>query len=164
MFDVISSAHSTEWLSFPSLTPKCSYPNVNNQIVDFQVIPNKNCFALFNRKSNFELMRAVSRTESHKLQRIKKGKTDDLSCGAIAKLYGSELALGMDTGFVRLFSVQSGQFMPFKFRPDQIGNSVIAMDYSSNDEHLAVAYDSGDIGLFNLKGGVKTNVFNCSGP
>lgn len=163
MFDLISTAHSTEWLSFPNLSIKYSYPNPNNQIVDCQVIPNRNCFALFNRTSNFELLRTVIQPDRNQIQRIKKGKADELSCGALSKLYGSELALGMNTGFVRLFSVQAGQFMPFKFRPNQTGNAVIGMDYSGNDEHLAVAYNVGDVSLFNLKAGVKTSVFNTAG-
>lgn len=165
MLDIVSTEYNTEWLSFPSLTRKRLYPNSINQIVDFQVIPNKrNVFAVFNKKCSFELLRAASNAESHKLQRIKKGRVDDLSCGAVSKMYGSELAIGMSTGFIKIFSVESGQFMPFRFRPDQIGNAVIGLDYSSNDEHLAAAYDSGDVGLFNLKAGVKTNVFNCNGP
>lgn len=163
MLDLISTAHSTEWLSFANLSTKYSYSNPNDQIVDCQVIPNRNCFALFNRKSNFELLRTVIQPDLNKIQRIKKGRADELSCGAISKLYGSELALGMDTGFVRLFSVQSGQFLPFKFRPNQTGNAVVGIDYSGNDEHLAVAYNVGDVSLFNLKGGVKTNVFNATG-
>lgn len=165
MLDIISTEYSTEWLSFPSLTRKCFYPSTFNQVVDFQVIPhNRNVFAVFNKKSSFELLRAVNKAESHKIQRLMKGQVDDLSCGAVSKLYGSELAIGTSTGFIKIFSVESNQFLPFKFRPDQIGNSVIGLDYSCNDEHLAAAYDSGDVGLFNMNGGVKTNVFNCNGP
>lgn len=83
--------------------------------------------------------------------------------GAISKTFGGELALGLSTGIIRRFSVQAGDFIPNKLKPDRFGNSVIGLDYTSCDEHLAALYESGDINLFGLKTGVKTDVFRCEG-
>lgn len=161
MFDVISTADTTEWHSFPDLNTKCSYSHVANGTVDFQVIPNRNYFALFNRKFGLEFLRTVIKDATNDIQRIKKRQINDLVCGAISKIHGSELALGMSSGVIRLFSIKSGQYTPFKYRPDIIGNSVITLDYSNNDEYLAAAYESGDINLYALKAGLKTNIFHC---
>lgn len=163
MFDVISTAKNTQWNSFPTLCSKYSYSHVANEAVDFQVIPGKNCFVEFNKKFGFELLRTVNKDNKELIQRIKKRQVDDLSCGAISKVNGGEIALGTTTGFVRLFSVQSGDFVPVKFKPDRIGNSVIGLDYSNTDEYLAAVYDSSDINLFGLKTGIKTDTFRFDG-
>ncbi|XP_031619153.1 uncharacterized protein LOC116338185 isoform X2 [Contarinia nasturtii] len=163
MFDVIATAKNTQWLSFPTLNSTYSYSHVANDAVDFQVIPSKNCFVEFNKKFGFELLRTINIDGKDAIQRIKKRKVDDVSCGAIAKVNGEEIALGMTTGFIRLFNVTSGEFLPHKFKPDRVGNSVIGLDYSNTDEYLAAVYDSADINLYGLKTGIRTDTFKLSG-
>lgn len=163
MFDVISTAKNTQWNSFPTLCSKYSYTHVANEAVDFQVVPGKKCFVEFNKKFGFELLRTVNKNSKELIQRIKKRQVDDLSCGAISKVSGGEIALGTTTGFVRLFSVESGDYVPVKFKPDRIGNSVIGLDYSNTDEYLAAVYDNSDINLFGLKTGIKTDTFRFDG-
>lgn len=159
MFDVISSAKNTQWSTFPTLWSKSTYSHVANEAVDFQVIPGKNCFAQFNKKFGFELLRTHNNDNKELIQRIKKRHVNEITCGAIAKLCGSEISIGLSTGFVKIFSLEKNDYMPFSFRPDRLGNSVVGLDYSSSDEHLAAIYDSSDINIFGLKTGVKTNTF-----
>lgn len=163
MFDVIATAKNTQWLSYPGLFSNYTYSHVENDAVDFQVIPGKNIFVGFNKKFGFELLRTVNHDGKDIIQRIKKRKLDDVSCGAITKTNGDEIALGMTTGFIRMFSVTSGEMAPHKFKPDRIGNSVVSLDYSNTGEYLAAVYDSTDIGLYGLKTGVRTNTFKLSG-
>lgn len=163
MFDVISAAKNTQWLSFPRSCTKYSYSHVANEDIDFQVVPGKNYFAEFNKKSGFELLRTTNKDGKDIIQRAKKRELDDLSCGAISKLYGSEIAIGLTTGFIRIFSTQTGDYMPYKFKPDRIGNSVVCLDYSNNDEYLAAVYDSYDINLFGMKTKIKTDTFRFDG-
>lgn len=163
MFDVISTAKNTQWLSFPTLCSKYTHSHVANEAVDLQVVPGKNYFAEFNRKFGFEVLRTTNKDNKDIIQRAKKRQFEDLSCGAISKLCGSEIAIGMTTGFIRIFSTQASDFMPFKFKPDRIGNSVICLDYSNTDEYLAAVYDSSDINLFGLKTSVKTDTFRFDG-
>lgn len=163
MFDVISTAKNTQWSSFPTLCSKYTHSHVANETVDFQVIPGKNCFVEFNKKFGFELMRTINKDNKEVIQRIKKRQVDDISCGSISKTSGSEIAIGMTTGFIRLYNVQNGEYIPFKFKPDRIGNSVVGMDYSNTDEYLAAVYDSADINLYGLKTGIKTDTFRFDG-
>lgn len=163
MFDVISSAKNTQWFSFPSLCTKYTYSHVANEAVDFQTLQGRNCFAEFNKKSGFELLRTVSKDYVESIQRIKKRQIEDLSCGAVSKLYGSELAIGMSTGIVRIFSIEKGDYIPTKFKADKHGNGVVGLDYSNDDEYLATVYESSDICLFGMKTGVKTNSFALDG-
>lgn len=162
MFDVISTAKNTQWISFPTLTSKYTHPHVANESVDFQVIPGKNCFVEFNKKFGFELLRTRDKDNKEVIQRIKKRKVDDISCGAISSS-GGQISIGMTTGFIRLFNVQSGEYVPVKFKPDRMGNSVVGLDYSSTDEYLAAVYDSADVNLFGLKTGIKTDTFRFPG-
>lgn len=163
MFDVISSAKNTQWFSFPSLCTKYTYSHVANETVDFQTIPGRNAFTEFNKKSGFELLRTVSKDYVESIQRIKKRQIEDLSCGAVSKLYGSELAIGMSTGLIRIFSIEKAEFIPAKFKPDKHGNSVVGLDYSNDDAYMAAVYESSDICLFGMKTGVKTNSFLLDG-
>lgn len=163
MFDVISSAKNTQWLSFPNLCTKYTYSHVANEAVDFQLIPDRNCFAEFNKKSGFELIRTVSKNNVDSIQRIKKRLIDDLSCGAVSKAFGSELAIGMTTGLIQIFSIAKGEFLPLKIKPNKLRNSVIGLDYSNDDEYLAAVYEGADICLFGMKTGVKTDSFTCDG-
>ncbi|XP_031619157.1 uncharacterized protein LOC116338189 [Contarinia nasturtii] len=163
MFDVIATAKKTQWLSFPTLSSKYTHPHVGDETVDFQVIPGKNCFVEFNKKFGFELLRTINSDGKEQIQRIKKRRVDDISCGAIAKVNGEEIALGMTTGIIRFFHVRSGEYMPIKFQPDRLGNSVVGLDYSNTNEYLAAVYDSADINLFALKTGMKTDTFKFSG-
>lgn len=163
MFDVIVTAKNTQWLTFPNLNSKYTYPHVNDESVDFQVIPSKNCFVEFNKKFGFELLRTTSGSGKELIQRVKKRRVEDISCGAIAKVNGKEIAVGLTTGVIRLFDVRSCEYMPIKFQPDRLGNSVIALDYSNTDEYLAAVYDSSDINLFDLKTGMKYDTFQSSG-
>lgn len=163
MFDVISTSKSTQWLSFPSLNSKCTYSHVANEAVDFRVVPDKNGFVEFNKSFGFELLRAINKDNKDVIQRVKKRQFTDLSCGAISKLCGSEIALGTIAGNIRIFSVQNGDYMPIKFKPDRIGNSVVDLDYSKTDEFLAAAYDNSDINVFSLKSNAKVNTFRFSG-
>lgn len=164
MFDVISSAKNTQWSLFPTLCSKYTLSHVANASVDFEVIPDKNCFVGFNKKFGFELMRTRVCPEDNKevIQRIKKRQIDDISCGAITSS-GEQIAVGMTTGIIRLFSVQTAKPDSLKFKPDRIGNSVVGVDYSSTDEYLAAVYDSADINLFGLKTGIKTDTFKLDG-
>lgn len=163
MFDVISTAKCTQWSSFPKLCSISSYKHVANEAVDFQVIPGKNCFVEFNKKFGFELLRTVNKDNKETIQRIKKHQVIDISCGAIAKGSGAEIAIGLTTGFIRLFNLQSGDYIPIKFKPDRLGNSVIHLDYSNTDDYLAAVYDNSDINLFGLKTGIKTDTFKFDG-
>lgn len=163
MLDVISAAKNTQWLSFPTLCSKYIHSHVANEAVDLQIVPGKNYFAEFNKKFGFEVLRTTSKDNVDIIQRAKKRQFDDLSCGAISKLCGSEIAIGMTTGFIRIFSTQTGDYMPFKFKPDRIGNSVIGLDYSNNDEYLAAVYDSSDVNLFGMKTSIKTDTFRFDG-
>lgn len=163
MFDVISAAKDTQWLTFPSLSTKYKHPHVANEEIDFQVVPGKNYYVEFNKKFGFELLRTVNKDGKDMIQRAKKRQFDDLSCGAISKLCGSEIAIGQTTGFIRIFSTQTGDYMPYKFTPDRIGNSVVCLDYSSNDEYLAAVYDSYDINLFSMETNLKTDTFRFDG-
>lgn len=117
MLDVITSGKNTQWHTFPNLHTKCTYSHIANEPVDFQVVPGHNCFLEINRKSGFELLRARNKDGTDLFQRIKKRQLDDLYCGATSKIYGSQLALGMSTGFIRIFDVQSGDFRPNKIKP-----------------------------------------------
>lgn len=164
MFDVISTSKNTQWLTFPSLNSKCtSYSHVGNESVDFQVIPGQSGFAEFNKSFGFELLRAINKDNKDVIQRVKKRQFTDLSCGAISKLCGSEIAIGTITGNIRIFSVQNGDYMPIKFKPDRIGNSVVDLDYSKTDAFLAATYDSNDINVFNMKSSAKESTFRLSG-
>lgn len=163
MFDIISTAKCTQWNSFPTLRSMHTYSHVSNETVDFQVIPGKNCFVEFNKKFGFELLRTVNKDNKDIIQRIKKRQVDDLSCGAISKVSGGQIALGMTTGFIRMFNVQTGDFVPIKFKPDRIGNSVMGLDYSNTDEYLAAVYENYDINLFGLKTGIRTDTFRFEG-
>ncbi|XP_055309268.1 uncharacterized protein LOC129573096 [Sitodiplosis mosellana] len=162
MFDVISTAKNTQWITFPTLGSKYTHSHVANEAVDFQVIPGKNCFVEFNKKFGFELLRTRDKDNKEVIQRIKKRQVDDISCGAIASS-GGQIGIGMTTGFIRLFNVQSGEYVPIKFKPDRMGNSVVGLDYSSTDEYLAAVYDSADVNLFGLKTGIKTDTFRLAG-
>lgn len=163
MLDVISTSKNTQWSSFPTLCTQQSYSHVANDAVDFQVIPGKNCFAEFNKKFGFELLRTVNKDGKQLIQRIKKRKVDDLSSGAISKVLGNEIAIGLTTGYVRFFGVETADFLPYKFKPDRIGNSVIGLDYSRTDEYLAAVYESADVNLFGLKTGIKIDTFRLDG-
>lgn len=163
MVDVISSGKNTQWHSFPSLHTKCTYSHIGNEPVDFQVVPGRNCFLEINKKAGFELLRTLQKNNEEKIQRLKKHQLDDLNCGAVSKGFGCELALGMTTGFIRIFDVQTSQYTRRKLKPDKIGNSVVYLDYSNCDQYLAALYDSGDINLYGLKTGVKTDVLRFDG-
>lgn len=163
MFDVIATAKNTKWLSFPTLCTKYTHSHICDEAGDLQVVPGKNCFVEFNKKFGFELLRTINQNNKESFQRIKKRHVDDISCGAITKVCGGQIAIGLNTGFIRLFNVKSGEYVPFKFRPDRMGNSVVGLDYSSTDEYLAALYDSTDINLFELKTGIKTEVFRLPG-
>lgn len=119
MLDVISSGKNTQWHTFPNLHTKCTYSHIANEPVDFQVVPGYNCFLEINRKSGFELLRARTKDGTDMFQRLKKCQLDDLYCGATSR-YGSELALGMSTGFIRIFDVKTGDFRPNKIKPGKI--------------------------------------------
>lgn len=108
-------------------------------------------------------MRTINKDNKEIVQRIKKRKVDDISCGAIAKVGGAEIAIGKTTGFIRLYSLHTNDYVPIKFKPDRVGNSVNGLDYSNTDEYLAAVYDSGDINLYGLKTGIKTDTFKLDG-
>lgn len=120
MLDVITSGKNTQWHTFPNLNTKCTYSHIDNEQVDFQVVPGHNCFLEINKKSGFELLRAHNKDGTDIFQRLKKRQLDDLYCGATSKTYGSQLALGMSTGFIRIFDVQTGDFRPNKIKPGKI--------------------------------------------
>lgn len=162
MFDIISTARNTHWSSFPDICSKYEQSHVSNASCDFEVIPGKNCFVEFNKKFGFELMRTAYRDNKEVIQRIKKRQVDEISCGTISNA-GTEIAIGQTTGFIRLFSVQTGNYIPIKFKPERVGNCVVDLDYSNSDEYLAAVYESGEIYLFGMKTGVKTNTFKFDG-
>lgn len=163
MVEVIASGKHTQWLSFPNLHTKCEYSHILNEPLDFQLMAGRNCFLEVNKKSGFELMRTVNKNGKDLIQRMIKRELSDLQSGAPSKMFGSEIALGLTTGFIRIFSINHSEFMPIKLKPDRIGNSVICMDYSNCDEHLAALYESGDICLYGLKTAVKTDAFKFDG-
>lgn len=163
MVEIVSSGKNTQWHTFPNLQTKCTYSHIADEPIDFQLVAGRNCFLEVNKKSGFELLRTISKNGIGSIQRVKKRQMCDLQCGAPSKMFGSEIALGLSTGFIRIFSVQHNEFMPIKLKPDKIGNSVVFLDYSNCDEHLAALYDSGDICLYGLKTAVKTDVFQFDG-
>lgn len=163
MVDIISTSKNTQWHTYPNLQTKCTYSHIANEPIDFQVLNGRNCFLQVNKKSGFELLRTKSKNGIDTIQRVKKRKMDDLQCAAPSKMYGSEFALGFSTGFIRFFSLQFNKFIPMEFQPDKIGNSVVCLDYSNCDEHLAALYESGDICLYGMKTSVKTGVFRMDG-
>lgn len=161
---MISSGKNTQLHSYPNLETKYTYPHAGDESTDFQVIQDRNCFVEINKKVGFELLRTVTKNGDNSIQRLKKRQLpDDLACGAVSKLYGNQIALGMTNGYVRLFDVQSGEFMNAKLKPDRIGKSVAGLDYTNCDEHIATLYENGDINIFGLKTHVKTDSFRCDG-
>lgn len=163
MFEVVSSAANTQWHTFPNLHTRCTYSHVGNEQVDFQLIGKRNCILEVNKKAGFELLRTYTKNNVDMIQRLKKRQMDDLQCGAASKVYGSEIALGLSTGFVRLFNIQSGEFLPIKLKPNEIGNSVTALSYSSCDEYLAALYENGETSIFGLKTNVKMDTVRFDG-
>lgn len=163
MFDIISSGKNTQWHSFPILHTKSSYSHIANESIDFQLVAGRNCFLEVNKKSGFELLRTINKNGTDSIQRMLKRNMSDLQCGAPSKMYGNEVALGLSTGFIRIYSLDHNELMPIKLKPDKVGNSVACLDYSNCDEHLAALYDSGDICLYGLKTSVKTDVYHFDG-
>lgn len=117
MLEVLSSGKNTQWHSFPIFQTKCSYSHIANEPADFQVFPGHNCFLEINKKSGFELLRTYNKNGTDIIQRVKKRQMDDLYCGATTKTNGTEVALGLSTGFIRMFNVNSGDFLSSKLRP-----------------------------------------------
>lgn len=163
MVEIVSSGKNTQWHTFPNLRTKCTYSHIADEPIDFQLVGGRNCFLEVNKKSGFELLRTMSRNGNDLIQRVKKRQMCDLQCGAPSKMFGSEIALGLSTGFIRIYSLEHNEFMPIKLKPDKVGNSVQCMDYTSCDEHLVALYDSGDVCLYGLKTCVKTDVFQFDG-
>lgn len=163
MFEIISSAENTQWHTFPEFSTKYSYSHVANEKVDFELVSDRNYFLEINKKCGFELLRTCKKNHVEIIQRVKKRQLDDLQCATVSRVYGSEVALGLSTGFVRLFSLKSGNFLPIKLKPNEIGNSVSALSFSCLDEHLAILYESGDISIFGMKTSVKTDTFRFDG-
>lgn len=112
MTEIISSGKNTQWHTFPNLYTKYTYSHISNEAVDFQVIPGKNGFLEINKKFGFELLRTQHKNGIDLIQRVKKRQMDDLYCGATSKIHGDELALGLSTGFIKIFDCQSGDFIP----------------------------------------------------
>lgn len=121
MLDVVSTAKNTNWFSFPTLCTKGTYSHVENQDVDFQVIPNQNSFIEFNKKFGFELLRTVHSNGKSIVQRVSKRQIENLSCGAVSKTTGDDFAIGLSTGYIRIFNIKSNDFTPVKFKPEKIG-------------------------------------------
>lgn len=163
MVEIVSSGKNTQWHTFPNIQTKCTYPHVANEPIDFQLVAGRNCFLEVNKKSGFELLRTMSKNGTDSIQRVKKRALSDLQCGAPGKMFGSEIALGLSSGYIRIFSLEHNEYIPLKLKPDKIGNSVVCLDYSNCEEYLAALYDSGDINLFGLKTSVKTDVFQFDG-
>lgn len=163
MVDIISSAKSTKLHTYPFVSTKHTYSHIANEPCDFQIYPNRNCILQINKKFGFELLHTINKNGVDIVQRIKKAKLDNLQCGAVPKSDSDEIAVGTTTGFVRIFDVQAGDFTPIKFKPDRVGNNVVALDYSNCDGHLAALYDSSDINLYGMKTGIKTDTFRCDG-
>lgn len=157
MFDVISSSKNTQWHSFPNLMTKYNYSHISNEPVDFQLITNRNYFLEVNKKSGFELLRTQSKNNVDIIQRVKKRQMDDLRYAAVSKMYGSEIALGLSNGMIRLFNLEQGDFMPLKLKPNKIGDPVVCLDYSNCDEYLAALFDSRVINIYGLKTNIKTD-------
>lgn len=163
MLEVISAAENTQWHSFPNFATKYTYSHVANEKVDFELVPNRNYFVGINKKCGFEMLRTCRKNHVESIQRVKKRQLDDLQCGAILPGDGTELALGFSTGIVRLFNLHAGNFLPFKFKPNEIGNSVAGLSYNCADEHLAALYENGEITVFGKKTSVKTDTFKLDG-
>lgn len=117
MLEIISTGKNTQWHSFPNFHTKYSYSHINNEPVDFQVLPGKNIFLEINKKYGFELMRTYNKDGNDILQRVKKCQLDDLICGATTKTNTSEVALGLSTGFIRMFNISTSKFISSKLSP-----------------------------------------------
>lgn len=163
MLEVISTAGNTQWHTFPHFATKYTYSHVANEKVDFEMVADRNYFVEINKKCGFELLRTSRKNNMDLIQRIKKRQLDDLQCAAISRVEGTEVALGLSTGFVRLFSLRNGSFLPIKLKPNEIGNSVTGLSYSCSDEHLSVLYENGVVSIFGIKTNIKTDTLQFDG-
>lgn len=120
MLEIISSGKNTQLHTFPILTTKCTYSHVGNEDVDFQVFSGTNVFLEVNRKSGFELLRTQCRNGIDNIQRIKKRQLDDLYCAATSKVDIRDVALGLSTGFIKFFNINTGEILPNKFAPGKL--------------------------------------------
>lgn len=119
MFDVISAGRNTKWLAFPTLSSHSTYSHTLNQEVDFQVVPRQNVFVGFNKSYGFELLQTGIVAGQKIVKPIKKQPIAELSCGAVSKTTGNELALGVKNGDVRVFDIRSNDFTAVKLRADR---------------------------------------------
>lgn len=116
--EIISSGRNTQLQQFPNLETKFTHSHNANDTEDFQFFSTKNAFVSFNRKSSiFELLRTCNKNDSDIIQRLKKRRIDDLNCGACSGIEKGEVALGLNTGFIRFFGIESGEFTSTRFRP-----------------------------------------------
>lgn len=188
MFDVISSAKSTRWLSFPTLDIHSTHPHAFKQDVDFQLTPEQNMFVQFNKSYGVEILQTGIANGKRIVASIKKFEVEDLSSGAVSKVTGNSLAIGMRNGVIRFFDRAANEFTPVKFKPDKISKyllhlysmqtrwylncslikrgyfltsdqSVSALEFSCCDGYLAAVYDNSDINLYGLRTGIKTDTF-----
>lgn len=118
MLELISSSRATQLHNFPNLETKFTYSHNANESEDFQFFSTKNAFVSFNWKScSFELLRTSTKNNSDIIQRLKKRHIDDLKCGACSDIEKGEIALGLTTGFIRFFDIESAEFLPNRFKP-----------------------------------------------
>lgn len=119
MVDIISAAKDLKWLTFPTLNRLFTYAHALNQEVDFQVIPEQNSFVGFNKSYGIEILRTGIANGKEIVKPILKHPTEGVSCGAVSKVNGSDLAVGMTNGFIRFFNTSSKEFTAVQFRPDK---------------------------------------------
>lgn len=119
MVDTISTAKDLKWLTFPTLKSLSTYAHALNQEVDFQVIPGQNSFVGFNKSYGIELLRTGIANGQRIVKPILKHPIEGVSCGAVSKVSGSDLAVGMKNGFIRLFNTSSNEFTGVQFKPDK---------------------------------------------
>lgn len=119
MFDVISSGKNTKWLEFPTLNTNSTYAHTLNEEIDFQVQPRQNIVVGFNKSYGFELLQTGSLTDRKIIKPIKKQPVENLSCGAVSKTTGNELAIGLKNGDIRVFDIRSNDFTSAKLKADK---------------------------------------------
>lgn len=116
--EIISSGRNTQLQQFPNLETKYTHSHNANDTEDFQFFSTKNAFVSFNRKSSsFELLRTSNKNDTDIIQRMKKRQVDDLSCGACSGIEKGEVAIGLTTGYIRFFDIESAEFIATKFKP-----------------------------------------------
>lgn len=124
MYEIVSSGKNTQWHCFPKFQTKCTYSHIANEPVDIHALPGTNSFLEINKKYGFELLRTYNKDGADIIQRVKKCQLDDVNCGATTTTNVGEIALGLSTGFIRMFNISTGKFLSSKLPPGKISTII----------------------------------------